>query len=238
MTPEKASNSRKGKEKSKELYSGLRPMPQRSHSISSGGSVSKFPSTDKQQQDLKFVSVTEQLLQGAHDVREQKSIRAHVMRDFLRQRSSGGQREGWQPVNLAKGPAQHITRFRLPNAKPRKSAGSRWPDDASGGAVGVVERRPNREVLPKFTPGLPAALPPCEADVSIRAPPGRVPIQQEWQTRLRILTRNIPPGGGTRAFAELPIEATAETYELIQYCQCFPTHVAVGRSAPFRKPLS
>lgn len=104
-----------------------------------------------QAQDLKFVEVTEESLQGLHNADEQKSIRAHVMRDFHRQRSSGGPNagpnEGSQPVSMAEDLSQHITRFRLPNAKPRKKQSeSRQP---RGGGPEFLEMAKDRELLPK-----------------------------------------------------------------------------------------
>ena len=213
----------KGKEKAKNPLSPSCPSAEQSGSTSSAGPTSDFASVEKHKKNLKFVSVTEESLHGLHDLDEQRSIRAHVMRDFLRQRSSDGQGKDLQPATMAEGPAQHITRFRLPNAKPRESASSGLRGQPTAGAAGNPGRRPNREVLPKTSPGVAATLLPREEDVPLHAPTTATFNQQKWHMQSNILANNASLSGGTSdPFSRLPIDASPETLELIHYCKFCP----------------
>jgi hypothetical protein len=85
--------------------------------VSTEGAEDKLTfATDEASRGLKFVDVTPRYLQGTWNTAEQKSIRIHVMQDFLRQKKN--------PVDVVEPPAMgstvssHVHRFRIAKDRP------------------------------------------------------------------------------------------------------------------------
>lgn len=160
--------------------------------------------------DLKFVTVTEQSLQGVHDAGEQKSIRAHVMRDFLRQRESGSEApsQSQPPAPIAESQAQHMGRFRL-STKPRKKQTQSKSGSSSNSTSGAAHY-PNREVLPKPPAGSSVSMLPLLESASHGGSGEEFDQTQMIQS---FTTGRVDP------FARFPVEETSGTHELVDYCK-------------------
>jgi hypothetical protein len=163
-----------------------------------------------QSRDLKFVAVTEQSLQGVHDAGEQKSIRAHVMRDFLRQRETGSEppSQAQPPAPIVESQAQHMGRFRL-STKPRKKQAQSKGGGSTSSTSGAAHY-PNREVLPKPPAGSSVSMLPLLESASHGGPGGEFDQTQMIQS---LTTGRLDP------FARFPVEDTSGTHELVDYCQ-------------------
>lgn len=162
-----------------------------------------------QSKDLKFVAVTEQSLQGMHDANEQKSIRSHVMKDFLRQRETG-ESTPQLPPPMAESQAGRMGRFRL-NTKPRrKQTNLGSPDRVSPRSK---SRCLNKEVLPKPPDGglVSSMLPLLEpANLGTLSP---LLGQGTSQTSPSLWTGRIDP------FAEVSFPKTLGAQKLVDYCK-------------------
>ena len=187
-----------------------------------GSKEESMPPADKPLQGLKFVDVSRRYLQGIQDSVQQKSIRVHVMQDFLRQRK--------QPIDAVEPPAMagtvsgHVHHFRI--AKPR------LPEDKASGTV------PSQKVA-TWSEQSRQSTPPRSSSTTIggsRDLSGSDMVvlasadqQRQCETLLaeerasasppRILP-NLP---GVMArmdpFARLPIDGSIQTHEILDYCE-------------------
>ena len=158
-------------------------------------------------QGLKFVDLSEEYVSGRRDAAEKKSIRVHVMQDFLRHRNEPEVKHTRSPSVDA---PVHIGRFRLakPLASKRKLALL-----STTSAPAIMERsHPDEENLdPKLfwdnelLEGDPAtSAQEIGLGIDALAPP-RLPSMM-----LRNSSRGDP-------FLRLPIDATVETHEILEY---------------------
>ena len=158
-------------------------------------------------QDLKFVDLSEEFVFGRRDAAEKKSIRVHVMQDFLRHRKEP---EAKHTRTASTDAHVHIGRFRLakPPTSKRKLA---LPSTTSAPAAMERSYHDEENLDPKLfwdkqlSEEDPAAS-AQEINLEIDAlPPPRLPTMM-----LRNSNRGDP-------FLRLPIDATIETHETLEY---------------------
>ena len=160
-------------------------------------------------------------LQGTRDSAEQRSIRVHVMQDFIRQKKQAI--AALEPPAMAGTISGHVHRFRI--SKPRLLDKPPGIESFQKAALGSQESRcsassktsPNAtrdvEGLPRSeTEDLPSAHQPSHV--------GALPVEERAsEPRLRIAP-NLP---GVMArmdpFARLPIDGSRETHEILDYCE-------------------
>jgi hypothetical protein len=189
--------------------------------VPTGGPEERMPAIDKPLQGLKFVDVTPRYLQGTRDSVEQRSIRVHVMQDFIRQKKQAT--DALEPPAMAGTVSGHVHRFRISKPRlPDKPLGTELFQKAILGSQesrqGVSSRTfPNtiRDVrgLPKSETGDPASgHQPSHV--------GALPVEERVSASHPRISPNLP-GVTARMdpFARLPIDGSLETHETLDYCE-------------------
>jgi hypothetical protein len=188
--------------------------------VSTEGPEEQF--TDQSSQDLKFVDVTPRYLQGTRNPAEQKSIRVHVMQDFLRQRKQLV--DAVEPPAMAGTVSSHVHRFRiakprLPGDKPVGTMSSQkvamcseqsrrsTPPRTSSTTIGGSRDRPESETVVLASADQPSHCGTLLAEERTSASPPRIsPILPG------VMARMDP-------FARFPIDASIETHGILDYCE-------------------
>lgn len=185
--------------------------------------------TDEASPGLKFVDVTPRYLQGTWNAAEQKSIRIHVMQDFLRQKKN--------PVDVVEPPAMggtvssHVHRFRIAKTRPPVDnlAGSTSPQKAAACSAQSRRRRASGSSLtPMRDPEnvaesevaiLPSTDQPSQYETRV--------VEERPSASLLGISPNLP---GIMArmdpFAKFPIDGSRETHEILDYCEHVSYHSA------------
>jgi hypothetical protein len=186
-----------------------------------GGPEERMPAIDKPSKGLKFVDVTPRYLQGTRNSAEQRSIRVHVMQDFIRQKKQAT--EAVEPPAMAETVSGHVHRFRI--SKPR------LPDKASGTessqkvALGSEQSRRSASsgTSSSTIRDVGGLAEPETGDLASLHQPnhvGALPIGERASSPHLRISPNLP---GVMArmdpFARLPIDGSLETHETIDYCE-------------------
>jgi hypothetical protein len=178
--------------------------------------------TDEASRGLKFVDVTPRYLQGTWNTAEQKSIRIHVMQDFLRQKKN--------PVDVVEPPAmgstvsRHVHRFRI--AKARPPADNLAGTTSSQKAAVISDQSCRRPASRSSSTPMGGGEDLAQSEVAVPASTDRPSqcetlVAEEWP--LASLLRMSPNLPGVMArmdpFAKLPIDGSLETHEILDYCK-------------------
>jgi hypothetical protein len=178
--------------------------------------------TKNPSQGLKFVDVTPRYLEGIRNPAEQKSIRIHVMQDFLRQKK--------QPVDAIEPPAMagtvssHVHRFRI--AKPRLQGDTHFQIISSQKVAMCSEQRRGSTPSRTSSNTVRCSGDLFESEMGVLTSTDRsrhcgtfFAEEKASLSRLRIVP-NLP---GVMArmdpFAKLPIDGSTETHEILDYCK-------------------
>ena len=173
---------------------------------------------------LKFVDVTPRYLHGSRDSGEQKSIRVHVMQDYLRQKKLPI--HAIEPPAMAGTVSDHVHRFRI--AKPRLR-GDKHAEPLLSSEQAVTcpeERDQTTRSRRRDTAPTRGALDLQDVRMVDRSPcskPTQVESARVRQMHSALTPRIMPnlPGIVARMdpFARLPIDGTTQTHEIMDYCK-------------------
>ena len=188
--------------------------------VPTSGPEERMPTIGEPSQGLKFVDVTPRYLQGTRNSAEQRSIRVHVMQDFIRQKKQAA--DAVEPPTMAETVSGYVHRFRiskprLPDKPPRSESSqkvalsseqSRW--SASSKTSNTV--RDVEGVAESETGDLASSHQPNHV--------GALPVEERTSTPHLRISPNLP-GVTARmaAFARLPIDGSLETHETLDYCE-------------------
>jgi hypothetical protein len=185
-----------------------------------GGPEERMPAIDKPSQGLKFVDVTPRYLQGTRDSAEQRSIRVHVMQDFMRQKKQAT--DAVEPPAMAETVSGHVHRFRI--SKPRLSDKPPGTESSQKVVLGSESRRSASSRTSSNTIGDVGGLAELETeDLALPHQPNHVealPVEERASAPHLRISPNLP---GVMArmdpFARLPIDGSLETHETLDYCE-------------------
>jgi hypothetical protein len=189
--------------------------------VPTGGLEERMPAMDKPLQGLKFVDVTPRYLQGTQDSVEQKSIRVHVMQDFIRQKKQAT--PTLEPPAMAGTVSGHVHRFRISKPRlPDKPLGTESLQKATLGSQESPQSTSSR--TSPNTIGDIRGLPESETrDLVSGHQSGHVgvlPVEERVFAPHPKISPNLP---GVMArmdpFARLPIDGSLETHETLDYCE-------------------
>ena len=180
-------------------------------------------STDKPTQGLKFVDVTPRYLQGTRNYEERKSIRVHVMQDFLRQKRLPV--DTMEPPAMAGTVSSHVHRFRI--AKPRLREDKHAEPVSSQEAAICSEQdcrssassSPQIASMTDFLGRHESSM----ASLSSRDERNRCETLFAKENASVSFPRIMPNLPGVMArmdpFARLPIDGSVQTHEILDYCE-------------------
>ena len=181
--------------------------------VPTGGPEEQMPAIDKPLKGLKFVDVTPRYLQGTRDSVEQRSIRVHVMQDFIRQKKQTT--DALEPPAMAGTVSSHIHRFRI--SKPR------LPDKPLGTESQESRQSASSRTSPntiRDVRGLTESETGDLASGHRSSHVGVLPVEERVSAPHPKISSNLP---GVMArmdpFARLPIDGSFETHETLDYCE-------------------
>jgi hypothetical protein len=189
--------------------------------VPTGGLEERMPAMDKPLQGLKFVDVTPRYLQGTRDSVEQKSIRVHVMQDFIRQKKQAT--PTLEPPAMAGTVSGHVHRFRISKPRlPDKPLGTESLQKATLGSQESPQSTSSR--TSPNTIGDIRGLPESETGDLVSGHQssyvGVLPVEERVFVPHPKISPNLP---GVMArmdpFARLPIDGSLETHETLDYCE-------------------
>ena len=189
--------------------------------VLTGGTKEQMPTIDKPLQGLKFVDVTPRYLQGTRDSVEQRSIRVHVMQDFIRQKKQAT--EALEPPAMAGTVSSYVHRFRI--SKPRLPNKPLGTESFQKTALGSQESR--RSTSSRTSPntirdvqGLSESETGDPASAHQPSHVWALPVEERAFAPHLKISPNLP---GVMArmdpFARLPIDGSLETHETLDYCE-------------------
>jgi hypothetical protein len=186
-----------------------------------GPEEERMPAIDKPLQGLKFVDVTPRYLQGTRDSVEQRSIRVHVMQDFIRQKKQAT--DALEPPAMAGTVSGHVHRFRI--SKPRLPDKPLGTESFQKAALGSQESRRSASsgISPNTIRDVQGLSESETGDLASTRQPshvGALPVEERVSAPHLKISPNLP---GVMArmdpFARLPIDASLETHETLDYCE-------------------
>jgi hypothetical protein len=189
--------------------------------VPTSGPEERMPAINKPLQGLKFVDVTPRYLQGTRDSVEQKSIRVHVMQDFIRQKKQAT--DTLEPPAMAGTVSGHVHRFRI--SKPRLPDKPLGTESFQKATLGSQESR--QSASSRTSPntirdvrGLPDSETGDLASGHQSSHVGILPVEERVSGPHPKISPNLP---GVMArmdpFARLPIDGSLETHETLDYCE-------------------
>ena len=180
-------------------------------------------STDKSSQGLKFVDVTPRYLQGTRNYEERKSIRVHVMQDFLRQKRLPV--DTIEPPAMAGTVSSHVHRFRIAKPRPREDQHAETVSSQEAAIRSEQDCRSSTSSSPQ-TASMKCLLGRHEsamANSSPRDQPNRCETLFAKEKTSVSFPRLMPNLSGVVArmdpFARLPIDGSIQTHEILDYCE-------------------
>jgi hypothetical protein len=189
--------------------------------VPTAGLEERMPAMDKPLQGLKFVDVTPRYLQGTRDSVEQKSIRVHVMQDFIRQKKQAT--PTLEPPAMAGTVSSHVHRFRISKPRlPDKPLGTESFQKATLGSQESLQSTSSK--TSPNTIGDIRGLPESETGDLVSGHQsshvGVLPVEERVFAPHPKISPNLP---GVMArmdpFARLPIDGSLETHETLDYCE-------------------
>src|SRR5271155_1094487 len=189
--------------------------------VPTGGPEERMLAIDKPSQGLKFVDVTPRYLQGTRDSAEQRSIRVHVMQDFIRQKKQAT--DAVEPPAMAETVSGHVHRFRI--SKPRLP--DKPPGTGSSQKVALGSEQSRRSASSRTSSNtirdVGGLAEPETGDLASPHQPnhvGALPVEERASAPHLRISPNLP---GVMArmdpFARLPIDGSLETHETLDYCE-------------------
>jgi hypothetical protein len=186
-----------------------------------GGLEERMPAIDKPSQGLKFVDVTPRYLQGTRNSAEQRSIRVHVMQDFIRQKKQAT--DAVEPLAMAETISGHVHRFRISKPRlPDKPPGTESSQKVALGSEQSRRSASSRTSSNTIRDGGGLAEPETGDLASLHKPNhvGALPVEERASALHLRISPNLP---GVMArmdpFARLPIDGSLETHETLDYCE-------------------
>ena len=171
-------------------------------------------SLDQLSQGLKFVDVTPRYLRGTRNSEEQKSIRVHVMQDFLRQKKLPIDTTG--TPTMAGTVSGHVHRFRIAKPRLREDEAGQPTEPVSSRKAVAFPEQDHRSTLSR-------KLAPNSTKGSLASQPSQSGTLCGEEKAPALLPRIMPnlPGVTARMdpFARLPIDGSIQTHEILDYCE-------------------
>ena len=171
---------------------------------------------------LKFVNLTKRISYGTRNANEERSIRAHVMHDFLRQRTQKATPH--KPAVTAWSMLDNLNRFRV---SPRKTRFSRRRlvltgssnADAANNQMSTLRRIEPKALTSPSHPSLHVARSSSSSRKSSISDGSTIP--GAYYLSPNLITNLLGDAGRRDPFAKLPISASAAIHEMLDYCKHF-----------------